>query len=171
MKKSTLLMALLGLGLIFAPVKKSEAGIVIIASGAATGGALTSGYILAGFGAVAVAGAIKIKAEAPGGAYDLSGFFAAMIGLPGIIMLTLDADGSLSQDQVALSLSKEYPFIENPDVINHLAFLVKEKAGSSIAANENRLVSLSRDEVMEALSALDLTGLETEVEAMIVDLQ
>lgn len=153
--------------LLLVPVKKSEAGIIVIASGTATGGVLAVGYIIGGLGLAGAVGSTSLMVQ---GGMDGVGL-GILLGLPSALLLTLDADGALPKEKLISDLSKKYPFIENQDVVAEIASLIREKAGNDFIEGTQKLVSLSNEEVLSLLSPIDLTGKELEVETLLKDLE
>jgi hypothetical protein len=164
MKK--LLIAIIAIATTFAPIKKSEAGIIILASTGGTAG-IVIGSVVGGIGLFGTTVGVKDFIDAQRG--NSLGIGMILLGIPGIILLTLDADGSLSRDQLAADLSHKYTFIHNNSVLENLALLIKKKAGS-LAPDEKKEISLTSEEVDMILAPLDLRGYENEVEQMKKDL-
>lgn len=162
-----MLAALMFLSLSIMPMKKADAGIIVIASGTATGGALAVGYVLGGLGVAGAVGSGILMAQG-----DFQGVgLGIILAMPSALLLTLDADGALPKEQLIKDLSKKYAFIENQEVIADLSEVIRAKAGQDFAPGSSKLVSLSSEEVMEILAPLDLSGYESEVQAMIKDLE
>jgi hypothetical protein len=154
------------------PTKKAEAGIIIIAGSASTGG-MVGGIVLTSAGAVSagISALFFISAAADGDYLGLQTVAGALFAVPGVVLLALDADGSLPENELVSSLSSRYHFIENSDVIQNIAKTIKLKAGANFQPDEKREVSLSSDEIDTLLAPLDLTGFEAEVASMKKDLE
>ncbi len=157
--KSVLAMsAILTAGMSLAP-SKSEAGVVIM---------VNPSYVIETVGgAAAIATGIYMWILA--GTDDSNP--ADVNGPAGMLFIVLGADGSMKKDQLASSLQKKYSFIENNEVFTALADLIKSKASTAVAKDGKKLVSVSRTELDNLLSSVDLTGNESLVNKMAADLK
>ena len=103
------------------------------------------------------------------------GVYMAMTGLTvgvrgaGVTLILLDADGNVSKDALASSLSAKYPFVDDASVIANLADTIKDKYAAQKDARGNALVSLSEDETRSILSGADLS--ENEIARVVQDLK
>jgi len=98
------------------------------------------------------------------------GVFILIIGIenndPGEILL--GTDGSLDRDSIASALSQKYPTLDN-QAANDLASVVKEKAETATADSKGqKAISLSQNEVSQALAASLVEQTQPEVFSQIV---
>lgn len=147
--------------LIVTPVKKAEAGVVIGTIGLAlvpeygpeaTIVPMTIAGISAGLGVVII---------------RLTTSIAGTVG--GSLLIALDANTNLSQSVLVQTFARSYPFINNQQTLNELAKTLKEKAPKTIEAYQKIEVSLSENEVRDALESSDLT--EEEIQVVIQELK
>jgi hypothetical protein len=88
------------------------------------------------------------------------------------LMIILDADGNINQQSLEKGLAQKYSFIDNADVIRSLASAIREKAASTAEVDGQRMVRLSRAEVLSILAPTGLADLNpSAVDALIQDLE
>lgn len=145
------------LGIAASP-QKSEAGVVLVLS------ATPVGYVL---------GSVFIGSGALTGILAANGDLDTELGLISAgVLLLLDADGAVPQDQLRAGLEKKYAFIENKAFFGSLSSLIKSKADSMKFDDQGaKRIAISRAELNGLLLAVDTTGVEAEIEQMIVDLK
>ena len=93
-------------------------------------------------------------AEANGGASE-----ALIIGL-GVGILLLEADGTLPKDQLENYFHELFPFIDNPETIQKLAFTTNQKFLDLVKENpsaKNTLVHFSKSEITDSVHFSELT--------------
>lgn len=71
--------------------------------------------------------------------------------------IILNADGSLSESQLAQSLAANYNFIDNQQVIAELAATIKNKFEMNRDSEDSAYITLEHAETKEILSSSDLT--------------
>jgi len=87
-------------------------------------------------------------------------------------LIVLGADGNMKQDSLEKALSTQYSFIDDRDVVSTLASTIREKAISAPVVDGKKLVTLSKDEVLNILAPTGLAELQPEAVAQLVqDLQ
>ena len=116
-------------------------------------------------------GCIPTTANLSGAALVVIGVVAGVTGLlsgstnaaiVGGSILLLDTNGSISQDALAETLSKTYPFIDNAEVTSSLSTSIHAKFQAEAKAGESQVfVSLTADETRSALQFADLTEEQT----------
>ncbi len=166
--KNKFLIPILALSLFLVPIKKSNAGIIIVASGTASGASLVVGYSMIGLGAAGVTKAVVDNIEYNGGLEAVVS--TLFLGVPGAVLLILDADASLPTAELSNHLIQKYPFLDDQNIAIELAQLIKDKAGI-ILENESKLVSLTKEEILSVLAPLDVSSTESEVVKLIKDLE
>jgi hypothetical protein len=88
------------------------------------------------------------------------------------LMIILDADGNINQQSLEKGLSRKYAFIDNSDVVRNLASAIRGKAASTPEVDGQRMVRLSRSEVLSILAPTGLAELNpSAVDALIQDLE
>lgn len=155
--------------------KKAEAGVIIgaLAGNVGIGAAIGAGAGLVAMSAVcgsyeeSLGATIKcafVNGPLFGGGDQLGGIFSLVIFYP---ILLLDAPAGSSSDVIAAVLHQSLPKIDDQEVIQDLAELVKEK-GKELVKDETApstkpiTVSLSCDEVKEKLKSAALTNAQIE---------
>jgi|GEM_PF-2539432 len=158
------LLAMSAAGGMMAP--KANAGVVLLAM---SGG--SSAMMIAGGVGVLAGGGLVLLGTDPDiyDNYDNGGI--SPLTVAGIVLVALDANGGLPQDQIRVMLQEKYSFIENSAVFDSLSQLIKAKADKMPYANGKKLVSISKTELMNTLQSVDLTGFESQVNQMAIDLQ
>lgn len=160
MKKIITLVLFIAISAGFVAPKNSEAGIIVIASGAAfDDGEEILAPVAVSFGAgmliVWAAGKFLYHSNRP------------ILGITGGLLLALDADASLDQDALTQALEDNYPFINNHAATTELSSVIKSKVPKKRPAK--MLVSISRTEIENALAAADLK--QKEIELIVKDLE
>ncbi len=88
------------------------------------------------------------------------------------LMIVLDADGNINQQSLEKGLAGKYAFVDNADVIRNLASAIRDKAASTAEVDGQRIVRLSRSEVLSILAPTGLAELNpSAVDALIQDLE
>lgn len=88
------------------------------------------------------------------------------------LMIILDADGNMNQQSLEKVLAQKYAFIDNSDVVRNLASAIRGKAASIPEVDGQRMVRLSRSEVLSILAPTGLAELNpSAVDALIQDLE
>jgi len=155
------LLAMSAVGGMMAP--KANAGVALLA----LSGGSSAMMIAGGVGVLAGGSAIFFEQEENG---DINKWTNPLT-ISGIVLVALDANGGLPQNQVRVMLQKKYSFIENSAVFDSLSQLIKDKADHQSYVNGKKMVSISNEELMNALQPVDLTGFESQVHQMSIDLQ
>ena len=147
----------MALGLSFA-APQTQAGIII---GAAVGDAASGAGIGAAIGGLGTAAVVTVSSFVTGEEDLLLLFIPFFGGIGAIGGLLLDVDGAMPTDQLAQTLRAELPFIDNQEAIESLTIMTKERFKEKASAQPEAkqvLVQLSREEVTQALSSVDLTS-------------
>lgn len=158
--KSLLLGALLATSLIFAPAKKAEAGIVLAGTGFLVGAMADDPATIFGF--TVIGGSLVT-----GSMWLMTKFQNPWMKVGGTILIVLDTDRANDQPQFAEIFSKTFPFIDNAEVIENLAIKVAHQVPANLT--DKVTISLSEDEIREALAGADLT--EEQVEFVVNNLK
>ena len=86
----------------------------------------------------------------------------------GITLIIMNADGRVSQDVLAQTLAKAYPFIDNGETLSDLAKTIRAKVPPAGAGESKSFVSLSESETRSALMSADLS--EEQIQKVVNDL-
>jgi hypothetical protein len=167
MKKiSLVLMAVLGISLAATP--RAQAGILIGAINGNVFQGMTVGALIGG----SIGGALAITGEIVEGSEGLFIIILPVfIGGGAIAGVFLDVDAALPSDELAEGFKDAFPFIDNSEALTELALVTKAKIQTAVEAApeaEQLMVQLNREEVTQALSAVDLSSkqLELVIEAL-----
>ena len=148
---------------------KAHAGLGV---GIVTGAPATGTIIGASLGAAA-AGYITLKFATETGNTGFGIFMGVVLGGPAFGALTLlDVDANLSRDHLTQFFQQQYPFIDSHEALSKLLDVVKGKISEAIqnsTGEKEVMVSLTYEEVAEALEMADLTN--AQIEQIALDLK
>lgn len=130
--------------------KKAEAGFVIGGSGVTM---VIAGDKPALYGTGAGMAAVGMLTFITGTAMIIMGTPLLPVG---VALFVLSEDGSLPQSDLEKIIAMKYPFIQEADVIQDLAILIKEKAEAQEYVNDQKFVTVSEEEVHALLAHTDL---------------
>lgn len=86
------------------------------------------------------------------------------------LIMTLGQDGSFHQGDIAKQLDDRYPFINNTEVVNELALVVKKSYDQSPKNEKHEAyVSVKETDVLKVLNKTDLTP--SEIELIVTELK